>query len=333
MFKKRIQDLSLQFEGWEFALSPEQFNLVSILKFRRMKYDFTYKKSVEHTEIFKFVSYIAETATDKKWKEVTLALKENEMIKASYGGSPVGSILNLHEDYRRCPFIKNACQTQWEEVKLFWKIVESEKIDLDERLLKKKLEQAKTQFAVDRYVSGNEAHMIAEKAKLDYIALSFDTSFTTPPLDTSLTTPSSDTSFTTPPLDASLTTPPPPPLYTSLTTPTPDTSFTTPGNKANATLNEMKLDFILNQKDKPIIGSKRTYQMRNQLCQLPQMRPPESWLRSKEKSNSGNIFPNILPNGTILQKPPPTPDFISLSDGEGDNTLIVDNDEQIFHSR
>jgi hypothetical protein len=34
----------------------------------------------------------------------------------------------------------------------------------------------------------------------------------------------------------------------------PDQSLT--GNKANAILNEMKLGFILNQKDKPIIGSK-----------------------------------------------------------------------------
>ncbi|CAG8639273.1 46258_t:CDS:2 [Gigaspora margarita] len=167
MFKERIQNLSLQFEGWEFALSPDQFNLVSILKFRHMKDDFTYKKSVEHAEIFKLVSYIAEIATDKKWKEVASALKENEMIKH---------------------------QTQWEEVKLFWKIVENEKVDLDECLLKKKLEQAKqTQFAVDHYVSENEAHVIADKSKLDYM---LDLNF-----PSALTTPSSDITFTTPPFD------------------------------------------------------------------------------------------------------------------------------------
>ncbi|CAG8455283.1 13466_t:CDS:10, partial [Dentiscutata heterogama] len=273
-----IQNLSLQFEGWEFALSPDQFNLVSILKFRRMKDDFTYKKSVEHAEIFKFVLYIAETATDKKWKEVASALKENEMIKR---------------------------QTQWEEVKLFWNIVENEKVDLDERLLKKKLEQAKTQFIVDRYVSGNEAHVIADKAKLDYM-LALDS-------PSVLTIPPSDTSFKTPPLDTFLTTPPP------------NTSLTTPGNKANTVLNE-------NQKDKPITGSKRKYPNEESTLSTPSTppnkhaSPPESWIRSKEKSNSGNIFPNILPNGTILQEPPPAPDFISLYDDEDDNPLMVEND-------
>ncbi|KAF0375764.1 hypothetical protein F8M41_012730 [Gigaspora margarita] len=219
---------------------------------------------------------------------------------------------------------------KWEEVKLFWKIVENEKVDLDERLLKKKLEQAKTQFAVDHYASENEAHVIADKSKLDYMLdLNFpsalttpssDITFTTPPFDTSLTTIvanikymlidilMSATLLTTPPLYTSLTTLL---LCTSITTPTLDTPLTISGNKANTTLNEMKLDFILNQKNKPI---------------MDHMRLLESWLCSKEKSNSGNIFFTILPNSTILQKPLPTPDFISLSDDENDNTLIVDND-------
>ncbi|CAG8774434.1 26705_t:CDS:2, partial [Dentiscutata erythropus] len=242
-----IQNLSLQFEGWEFALSPDQFNLVSILKFRRMKDDFTYKKSVEHAEIFKFVLYIAETATDKKWKEVASALKENEMIKR---------------------------QTQWEEVKLFWNIVENEKVDLDERLLKKKLEQAKTQFIVDRYVSGNEAHVIADKAKLDYM-LALDS-------PSVLTIPPSDTSFKTPPLDTFLTTPPP------------NTFLTTPGNKANTVLNE-------NQKDKPITGSKRKYPNEESTLSTPSTppnkhaSPPESWIRSKNWNlSSGKLVKDIF---------------------------------------
>src|SRR5689334_12534527 len=91
-----------------------------------------------------------------------------------------------------------------------------------------------TQFIVDRYVSGNEAHVIADKAKLDYM-LALDS-------PSVLTIPPSDTSFKTPPLDTFLTTPPP------------NTSLTTPGNKANTVLNE-------NQKDKPITEN---IQMRNQ---------------------------------------------------------------------
>ncbi|CAG8457904.1 9048_t:CDS:10 [Cetraspora pellucida] len=220
MLKKKIQNLSLQFEGWEFALSPDQFNLVSILKFRRMKDDFTYKKSVEHAEIFKFVLYIAETATDKKWKEVASALKGNEMIK---------------------------------------------------------LEQAKTQFIVDRYVSGNEAHVIADKAKLDYM-LALDS-------PSVLTIPPSDTSFKTPPLDTFLTTPPP------------NTSLTTPGNKANTFLNE-------NQKDKPITGSKRKYPNEESTLSTPSTpstppnkhaSPPESWIRSKNWNlSSGKLVKDIF---------------------------------------
>lgn len=34
-------------------------------------------------------------------------------------------------------------QVQWKDVKLFWIIVDNEKVDLDRRLLKNKLEQSK----------------------------------------------------------------------------------------------------------------------------------------------------------------------------------------------
>jgi len=71
--------------------------------------------------------------------------------------------------------------------------------------LKKKLEQTKTQFAVDRYVSRNEAHVVADKAKLDYmLALNFPSVLTTPPPDTSLITPPL-ASLITPPFDTSQT--------------------------------------------------------------------------------------------------------------------------------
>ncbi|CAG8678104.1 5344_t:CDS:2, partial [Ambispora gerdemannii] len=85
------------------------------------------------------------------------------------------------------------------------------------------------------------------------------------------------------------------------------------GNEANAILNETKLGFTLNQKNELVIGSKRTYPNEKST-------PP-----NKEKNHSGNI----LPDGTKLTRLPPPPDFTSLSDGENDNPLMVDNDEEI----
>ncbi|CAI2189530.1 9638_t:CDS:10 [Funneliformis geosporum] len=126
MLKEKIQNSLLQFEGWEFALSTGQFNLISILKFRRTKDDFTYDKCVEHTEISKFVSYVAETTTDENWKKVASALSEDGMLKLETSSH-----------------VKNTRQAQREDVKLFWIIDDNEKVDLDRRLLKNRLEQSK----------------------------------------------------------------------------------------------------------------------------------------------------------------------------------------------
>ncbi|GET04711.1 hypothetical protein GLOIN_2v1495217 [Rhizophagus clarus] len=80
------------------------------------------------------------------------------------------------------------------------------------------------------------------------------------------------------------------------------------GNKANAILNKMKLDFILNQKDKPIIGSKQTYPNEKSTLSTP------STFSNKEKSNSRNIFPNILLDDTVdYDKKIPTLDNILCS--------------------
>src|SRR5262249_19646874 len=63
-----IRGFQRQFDGWEVQLDPEDFNLLSILKFRKKKDDFTFNKKVEHAEITKFVSYVRRTATDERWK-------------------------------------------------------------------------------------------------------------------------------------------------------------------------------------------------------------------------------------------------------------------------
>ncbi|KAF0443007.1 hypothetical protein F8M41_003606 [Gigaspora margarita] len=212
---KQIPNLSLQFQGWEVALSPDQFNLVSILKFRHIKDDFMYNKSAEHTEISKFVLYIAETSADENWKKAASALNKDGMLKQ-------------------------------EEVKLFWNIVENEKANLDEYLLKKKLEQIKTQFAIDRYVSGNEAHMIADKAKIGHmLALDFSNVFTTSSSGTfltSLTVPPPGNDLATPPPGNNLTTSPPgddpamPQSDISLTTPSPGNDPTMPQSDISLTM-------------------------------------------------------------------------------------------------
>ncbi|CAJ0823969.1 2130_t:CDS:10 [Entrophospora sp. SA101] len=66
--------------------------------------------SAEHTEISKFVSYIAENVTDKKWREVASALNENRMLTR---------------------------QAQREDVELFWNDVKYEKIASKNNLLER----------------------------------------------------------------------------------------------------------------------------------------------------------------------------------------------------
>ncbi|CAI2194260.1 9813_t:CDS:10 [Funneliformis geosporum] len=63
------------FKGWENDLVPEDFSLLSILKFRKTKDDFSFNKKVEHTLISKFVSYVAENA-DENWRKVASILKK-----------------------------------------------------------------------------------------------------------------------------------------------------------------------------------------------------------------------------------------------------------------
>ena len=67
------------FEGWETALDPENFNLVSILRFRHTKEDFSFNKSVEHTNISKFGSNIA-TMGEEKWRKVASDFNVSKVI-------------------------------------------------------------------------------------------------------------------------------------------------------------------------------------------------------------------------------------------------------------
>ncbi|CAG8609118.1 5019_t:CDS:10 [Funneliformis mosseae] len=184
MPKKMTQGLLLRFEGWEATLSPEQFNLILILKFCHTKDDFTYDKSAEHTEITKFASYVAETTTDENWRKAALALSEDEKIKrrdwATLKQPPKrpGTVRLVMETLRPSDFPAP------------------------------NLEQTKIQFAVDRYMMGNKAHLIADEAKLDYMsALDFPSALIAPPSDTSLTTLPPGNNPTTPPSGNDLTTP------------------------------------------------------------------------------------------------------------------------------
>nr|CAG8436542.1 3710_t:CDS:2 [Entrophospora candida] len=72
-------------------------------------------------------------------------------------------------------------QAQREDVELFWNDVKYEKIASKNNLLEAKLKQAKTQFAVDRSIMGNEAHMITDQAKLNYISIDLENIGKRPP--------------------------------------------------------------------------------------------------------------------------------------------------------
>ncbi|CAG8647631.1 13955_t:CDS:2 [Funneliformis caledonium] len=75
-----------EFKGWETELSPECFNLLSILTFRRSKSDFSFDKSIEHTAISTFASYVAKISKDEEWikaaSTLSGALKETEVNEA-----------------------------------------------------------------------------------------------------------------------------------------------------------------------------------------------------------------------------------------------------------
>ena len=69
----------LSFDGWETTLNPEILSLLSLLKFRRTKDDFTYNISDEHFAISKFLDEIVNSGTDQRWAVAT----KNISIKVS----------------------------------------------------------------------------------------------------------------------------------------------------------------------------------------------------------------------------------------------------------
>src|SRR5262245_24263778 len=63
------------------ALNPDTVSLLTILKFRRKKDDFSFDKHEEHLSISKFVEYVAKSETGRKWKDVMFVLN-NGVLKA-----------------------------------------------------------------------------------------------------------------------------------------------------------------------------------------------------------------------------------------------------------
>ncbi|KAG9300776.1 hypothetical protein G9A89_023574 [Geosiphon pyriformis] len=72
-----------QFNGWETALEPENFDFLSILRFRQVKNDFSLNKVAEHAAIFKFVSYVEETTINETWKKAASVLLDAGLLKAT----------------------------------------------------------------------------------------------------------------------------------------------------------------------------------------------------------------------------------------------------------
>ncbi|RGB22428.1 hypothetical protein C1646_748518 [Rhizophagus diaphanus] len=130
-----------KFEGWESALDPNSLSLLEILEFRRTKKDFSFDKWTEHFTISKFVSYVAKNTTNEKWK-IVFSVLDDKMLKT---------------------------QAQGEDVKSFWRKIETEKIESENNLLEAKIKQAEVQFSVDRTLTGNEAHRIIDQKKIDYV--------------------------------------------------------------------------------------------------------------------------------------------------------------------
>ncbi|POG68424.1 hypothetical protein GLOIN_2v235750 [Rhizophagus irregularis DAOM 181602=DAOM 197198] len=62
------------------------------------------------------------------------------------------------------------CQTQWESTNSFWSNVELEKVEKDEQLLNRKMDQAEIQFGLDQTLAGNEAQVILNQIKLGILS-------------------------------------------------------------------------------------------------------------------------------------------------------------------
>ncbi|CAG8696059.1 16169_t:CDS:10, partial [Funneliformis caledonium] len=150
-----------KFEGYETALDPDNLSLLSNLKFRRTKKDFS-DKHCEHFTISKFVPYVAKITTDEKWKKATSDLSDGT-LKASL--SIIFKPLLVYKDREG---VGLRLQAQSEEVKSFWISIETEKIEKENKLLELKIKQAEIQFSVDRTLMGNEAHRIFDQKKIDY---------------------------------------------------------------------------------------------------------------------------------------------------------------------
>ncbi|CAG8631890.1 114_t:CDS:2 [Rhizophagus irregularis] len=180
-------NLDKMFKGWENDLVPEDFSLLSILKFRKTKDDFSFNKKVEHTLVSKFVSYVAENA-DENWKEAAFILKralsvsifkifidtKRLAMETSYELPPflnVSPLIVLKQviiDFNL--FLLFKCQTQWESTNSFWSNVELEKVEKDEQLLNRKMDQAEIQFGLDQTLAGNEAQVILNQIKLGILS-------------------------------------------------------------------------------------------------------------------------------------------------------------------
>ncbi|CAI2191618.1 5176_t:CDS:2, partial [Funneliformis geosporum] len=106
-------------------------------------------------------------------KEVGLCQNNHQATQhawSSYGCSPVGFFLSLHEGLKHAFDAKNALhlqppdqQTRNEEVVIFWLNIENERAELQ-------IQQTQYQFIADRSISNNKAHDLIEEQKLDLIS-------------------------------------------------------------------------------------------------------------------------------------------------------------------
>lgn len=64
----------LSFGGWKTALDPDNLSVLSILNFRRMKEDFSGDKKTEYRVMSTFLSCIANSTGDERWRKAAAEL-------------------------------------------------------------------------------------------------------------------------------------------------------------------------------------------------------------------------------------------------------------------
>ncbi|CAI2175052.1 9440_t:CDS:2 [Funneliformis geosporum] len=146
----------LSFYGWQTILHPEELTLLSLLKFRRTKSDFTYNSREEHFAISKFLEEIIKSGTDQRWVD---AANNISVKKSDYVSMQPPSVLST----TRVSY----------GVRLRWASKCNMKSDYVSMQPPNDLSTPRVsygaEFVLDHSKAGNEAHKVLNNQKLNYM--------------------------------------------------------------------------------------------------------------------------------------------------------------------